>query len=155
MIDLRFPTALQMLLLLTVAEKSGTPNVSSAQMAQGLGVQASLVRKLIGPLGQSGLVVSARGKSGGVRLVRPASEITLQEIYRAVVQDKKIWEARWGGPRSCLVSTHTAPFFEALTGDAEQAVMNVLGGRTLAQSLAELEILDAAMHKKHTALAED
>ena len=87
-------------------------------------------------------------------MARPATEITLREIYRAVIKDKKIWEARWGGPRSCLVSTHTAPFFEALTDDAEQAVMNVLGSRTLAQSLGELEALDAAMHKKHEALAE-
>ena len=144
MIDLRFPTALQTMLLLAVAQQAGTPSVSSAQIAQGLALHSSFVRKLLIPLVEEGLVVSARGKNGGVHLARPAEQITLRGIYRAVVKDKKIWEARLNVPPRCLVSTHTAAFFEALAEEAENAIMTLLGNRTLGQSLVELERLDKA-----------
>ena len=98
MIDLRFPTALQMMLLLAVADQAKVPSMSSAQLANGVGIQASFVRKLLVPLVKGGLVLSARGKTGGVHLAHPADEITLQDIYRAIVGDKnsgkRVWTAR-------------------------------------------------------------
>jgi Rrf2 family transcriptional repressor of oqxAB len=50
------------------------------------------------------LLRSKMGKTGGVRLARPAGEITLRDIYGAVVADSKIWPPRTGGSRECETS---------------------------------------------------
>jgi Rrf2 family transcriptional repressor of oqxAB len=140
MIDIRFPTALQMLLTLAHAERQGYGRMTSAQLANGLGSTASLVRKLLVPLGRDGLVSSTLGKTGGVQLARPARSITLREIYASVTDDKKLWAARVV-PHICDVSSHVEEFFEALAEDAEASVLDVLGSRTLEQSLDELMAL--------------
>ena len=118
MIDLRFPTALQIMLFLAVADSSPVRGMTSAQLAKGMGVQSSFIRRFLAPLSASGLILATQGKAGGVRLARPSEQIGLQEIYRAIIGDKKIWQARSGGPQSCLVSSHTKPFFEHLANDA-------------------------------------
>lgn len=85
MIDVRFPTALQIMLGLALAEQQSVPHLTSTQLAESLGANPSFVRKLLVPLVQSKLLSSQMGKAGGVRLARPAADITLRDIYRAVV----------------------------------------------------------------------
>jgi Rrf2 family transcriptional regulator, repressor of oqxAB len=148
MIDLRFPTALQMMLSLALAEREGVATVSSAQLAEGLGANPSLVRKLLVPLVRDGLVRSFLGKSGGVCLGRPAEQLTLRDIYCCVTDGKKLWSARTNVPHHCLVSSNVECFFDGLADEAEKAVLDVLGQRTLKQSLAELQTLDKAKRPK-------
>ena len=100
----RFPTALQIMLSLALADR--TSQLSSAELAKSLGANPSFVRKLLVPLVQSKLLRSQMGKTGGVRLARPAAEITLRDIYGAVVADTKIWAPRTGIPHRCLVSSN-------------------------------------------------
>ena len=83
MTDVRFPTALQIMLSLALAHEEGVPMRTSSQLAVGVGSVASLVRKLLAQLAKDGLVTGVAGRSGGVRLARPASQITLAEIYRS------------------------------------------------------------------------
>ena len=85
MIDVRFPTALQLMLNLAFAHAEGVAQLSSAQLASALGANPSLVRKLLSPLADAGLVRSSFGRDGGIRLGRPADAITLREIYSAVL----------------------------------------------------------------------
>jgi hypothetical protein len=75
-----------------------------------VGSVASLVRKLLAQLAKDGLVTGVAGRSGGVRLARPASEITLAEIYRSVMQGGPLWSARKDIPHRCIVSTHMDDF---------------------------------------------
>jgi hypothetical protein len=86
---------------------------------------------------QSKLLRSQMGKTGGVRLARPAAEITLRDIYRAVVADTKIWAPRTGIPHRCLVSSHVQGYFEELIDDAQEAILSMLGQRTLLQALTD------------------
>jgi Rrf2 family transcriptional repressor of oqxAB len=143
MIDVRFPTALQMLLTLALAEEEGHERLSSSHLALGLGVHSSFVRKLLQPLTDAGLVYSAMGRDGGVRLGRPAEKITLREVYCAVMGDKSLWEAR-SVPQRCVVSSNMERYFVRLAGKADEAIMTILDGRTLADSLTELRAMDAA-----------
>src|SRR5258708_11046117 len=83
MIDVRFPTALQIMLSLALADRNGVSHLSSAELAKSLGANPSLVRKLLVPLVRSNLLRSQMGKTGGVRLARPVAEITLRDIYCA------------------------------------------------------------------------
>jgi Rrf2 family transcriptional repressor of oqxAB len=139
MIDVRFPTALQIMLSLAMAEKHSAPWLSSTELAEGLGANPSLVRKLLVPMSQSKMIESQMGKAGGVRLARSASKITLRDIYSAVTADTRIWSARAGVPHRCLVSSNVQAYFEDLAVDAQEAVLGVLGKQTLRQALAELE----------------
>jgi Rrf2 family transcriptional regulator, repressor of oqxAB len=142
MLDVRFSRSLKLMLLLGHAEEEGSPVLSSAQLARSLDTNPSLVRKLLVSLVQDGLVASTKGRSGGVRLGRPAGQITLREIYHSSIGDKPIWAPRPEGPRECLVTNHSAEYFVRLTEETEAAVLDVLKGRTLADSLEELRSID-------------
>src|SRR6202041_2690237 len=143
-IDVRFPTALQIMLSLALADRNSISQLSSAELAKSLGANPSFVRKLLVPLVQSKLLRSQMGKTGGVRLARPAAEITLRDIYGAVVADTKIWAPRTGIPHRCLVSSNVQGYFEELIDDAQEAILAMLGQRTLLQALTELGIRERA-----------
>jgi Rrf2 family transcriptional repressor of oqxAB len=143
LIDVRFPTALQIMLSLALADRNSIPQLSSTELAKSLGANPSFVRKLLVPLVQSKLLRSQMGKAGGVRLARPAAEINLRDIYCAVVADTKIWAPRTGIPQRCLVSSNVQGYFEELIDDAQDAILSMLGQRTLLEALAELEIRES------------
>lgn len=92
MLDYRFPTALQMVLSVAMAEQMGKRS-TSAILAYGLEANPSFIRKLMVPLTRDGIIVSTLGRTGSIHLGRPAAEITLRDIYVSVIEDKK------SGPR--------------------------------------------------------
>ena len=138
MIDLRFPTALQIMLTLALAEEQGCAPLTSTQLALGLGANPSLVRTLMVPLARCGLLLATRGKAGGIRLGRRAADVTLADIYRAAAGEKKLWTPRFGVPRQCVVSSNIGQVVEQLAVAADEAVIEILARRTLAETLAEL-----------------
>ncbi|GAA4616813.1 Rrf2 family transcriptional regulator [Saccharopolyspora hordei] len=138
MLDVRFSRALKLMLSLALAEGGTVTAVSSTELARSLDANPSLVRKLLVPLTEAGLVVCAKGRAGGARLGRPAEEITLAEIYRCAVGDKPLWACSPESEKVCLVSAHASEYFAELTAEAERAVLASLGDRTLADSVREL-----------------
>jgi Rrf2 family transcriptional repressor of oqxAB len=144
MIDLRFPTALQLMLSLALARAEGKERLSSTRLAEGVDSNPTLVRRLLAPLLKAGLVTSTRGRDGGVGLGTDPATITLKDIYVAVMGDKKLWSTRTDIPHRCTVSCNIEPFFQGLTAEVDKAVIKALGSITLADSLAELRRLEAA-----------
>jgi Rrf2 family transcriptional repressor of oqxAB len=142
MLDVRFSSALKVMLLLGHAEEEGSPVLNSTQLARSLNTNPSLVRKLMVGLVQDGFVTSIKGRGGGVRLGRSSDEITLEEIYRSSIGSKPLWAPRPEGPRECLVTNHSVEYFARLTEETEAAVLGALAGRTLADSLNELRAID-------------
>ncbi|WP_438388625.1 RrF2 family transcriptional regulator [Actinopolyspora saharensis] len=142
MLDIRFSSALMAMLILAVAEEDGDPTLSSAQLAERMDTNASLVRKLLVPLARAELVVCTKGRAGGARLARPAEQITLAEIYRCSAGDKPLWNCRSGNEHDCGVAAGAQSYFAELTAEAEQAVLGALGDRTLADGVRELQRLD-------------
>ena len=137
MLDFRFPTALQMVLSVAVAEKQGMRS-TSATLAAALEANPSFIRKLMVPLTKDGIIVST-GRNGSIHLGRPAEEITLRDIYLAVIDDKRIWASRPEVPARCPVSANACWYFKSVVNEAEQASLAVLARHTVADSLAELE----------------
>ncbi len=144
MIDVRFPTALQMMLSLAHAQAEGVERLSSAQLAEGVDSNPTFVRRLLVPLIQAGLVRSTMGRDGGVSLSCAAAKITLAEIYNATMGEKRLWTGRSGIPHRCLVSCNVEQFFENLADEVDESVLRLLKRRTLADSLLELRRLEAA-----------
>ncbi|WP_240089244.1 Rrf2 family transcriptional regulator, partial [Klebsiella pneumoniae] len=88
MLDYRFPTALQMVLSVAMAEQMGERS-TSAILAYGLEANPSFIRKLMVPLTRDGIIVSTLGRNGSIHLGRPADKITLRDIYLSVIEDKR------------------------------------------------------------------
>ncbi|GHJ32836.1 MULTISPECIES: RrF2 family transcriptional regulator [Streptomyces] len=143
MLDIRFSRALQVMLLLAVADEDGAAPRSSSQLACELNTNPSLVRKLLVPLSDAGLVACVKGRAGGARLGRPADRITLAEIYRCAVGDKPLWAPSPEAEPACQVTMHAGAYFAALTAEVEEAVLASLGDRTLADSVRELRRIGA------------
>jgi Rrf2 family transcriptional repressor of oqxAB len=143
MIDVRFPTALQMMLSLALAQAEGVERLSSAQLAEGVDSNPTFVRRLLVPLIQAGFVRSTMGRDGGVSLGVDAAEITLGEIYKATMGDKRLWTGRSDIPHRCLVSCNVERFFGDLAGKVDESVFRLLDKQTLANALSQLRILDA------------
>ena len=138
MLDYRFPTALQVVLSVAMAEQMGKRS-TSAILAYGLEANPSLIRKLMVPLTRDGIIVSTLGRTGSIHLGRPANEITLRDIYSSVIEDKKLWASRPDVQARCVVSANTCWYFKAIAEEAEQASLEVLQKRTIADALLELE----------------
>lgn len=117
MLDYRFPTALQMVLSVAMAEQSGERS-TSAILAYGLEANPSFIRKLMVPLARDGIIVSTLGRNGSIHLGRPAEEITLRDIYLSVTEDKKLWASRPDVPARCVVSANACWYFKSIADEA-------------------------------------
>lgn len=58
--------------------------MSSTDIAGSLNINPVLVRKELSTLIKAGLIESKEGKSGGSRLLKPAKEIALSELFKIV-----------------------------------------------------------------------
>lgn len=129
MVATRFAVALHILLLLA-AEPTG--QATSGRIAQSVGTNPVVIRRLAGQLARAGLVRIRRGP-GGAELARPAAEITLADVWAAM--------RRPGLP---LLPTHPGPQRE---GEAfGRAVPGMLRGaldaaeRAMEQRLADVTL---------------
>jgi len=67
--------------LVFVAARDGA---SAAEISRGGGVSLKYLELILRNLTRAGLLTSQRGRNGGYRLARPASEITMAEIVRSL-----------------------------------------------------------------------
>ncbi len=70
--------------VMTAAARAPDRRFSAAELAAETGVPAPTAAKLTGILTRAGLLESARGATGGVRLGREAAEISIADIVEAV-----------------------------------------------------------------------
>jgi Rrf2 family transcriptional repressor of oqxAB len=141
MIETRFSTALQMMVNIAVDGESGR-RCTSQTLAERLNTNSSFVRKLLAPLVGSGLITSAVGNGGGIKLARDATAISLGDIYRCINSDTPLWKARSDVPEVCFVSSNIGSLSQTLCDKAETAVCAALASTTIADAIAELERLE-------------
>jgi FeS assembly SUF system regulator len=72
------------LTMTAAARHCGGVRVCAAQLAEETGLPAPTVQKLVSKLAAAGLLKSARGVGGGLKLARPAAAITVADIVEAV-----------------------------------------------------------------------
>ena len=77
----RFPVAVHVMTALAYGERGW---VSSTLLAESVGTNPVVIRRLLLRLQKAGLIEARTGKSGGVQLARRAASITLLDIFRAV-----------------------------------------------------------------------
>ncbi|MGI6457027.1 MAG: RrF2 family transcriptional regulator [bacterium] len=83
MLSLSQTTAYAIMALATIANREGE-FILAREIAERTGIPKPYLSKLIYQMGDSGLIHTKRGYKGGLSLKRPAREITLLDIIKAV-----------------------------------------------------------------------
>ena len=108
------------------------PNLSRiADIARAHSISELFLFKLIKPLVEAGLLETVRGRKGGIRLGRPATEITLLDTVKLTEENFAMAECFEGGG-DVLCPLADACDLNAALREALGAFFDVLDGYTIA-----------------------
>ena len=103
---------------------SGDELVSIRRIAQTYGISHNHLMKIAQGLGRAGFIEPVRGRHGGLRLARPASEISLGALVRHTEGEDSLVDCT-----SCLIAP--ACGLPGVLAEAMQAFLAVLDGYRL------------------------
>ncbi|NKE45081.1 Rrf2 family transcriptional regulator [Roseomonas frigidaquae] len=129
--------ALRMLVHLAVAPEG---RATIAAVAEAFGISENHLMKVAHQLGQSGHILTLRGRGGGLALARPAEAITVGDVVRRMEPDLALVPCMGGGACAILPACR----LKQALHQARAAFLAVLDGTTLAdiaQPQAELREL--------------
>lgn len=137
MVDTRFSVSVQIMTSLAFHEGELS---SSDTFANILKTNPTFIRKLIARLVQAGLVESFRGKGGGIKLGKPVNEITLRDIYLAVMEDKPLISTHQKpAHKSCLVSCSMTEILCDVVGGLEETTLSYLSKQRLSDIVTKIK----------------
>lgn len=133
----RFAVAIHTAGMLAAAEKM---RVSSETIARSVSTNPVVVRRVISLLAKHGLVEVRKGQAGGAALARPPSEITLEELYRAV-EPPPLMSVPRNSPETadCPMARFVGPVLVEFFASAESGFVEKLSRFTLADVLAAVD----------------
>ncbi|MDR1641773.1 MAG: Rrf2 family transcriptional regulator [Clostridiales bacterium] len=114
----------------SLAEATGDPIVPTKALAEYANIPFATAVKTLKRLSSAGITATKEGAGGGSMLARPASEITLLDIFQAVEQDSPLFKIH----RSNCQNDHVEAMkkrVEGFIGNAADAMKNSLKGVTL------------------------
>ena len=116
----------------------GQMRVTSDFLSGSTGVNAVIVRNVLGQLRNAGIVETRQG-SGGVHLAKALDEITLYDIYKAVdcVDDEGLFHFHENPNADCPVGRNIHNAMDDRLQTAQAALENELKSTTLAQVVAD------------------
>ncbi|RYH32901.1 MAG: Rrf2 family transcriptional regulator [Alcaligenaceae bacterium] len=114
--------------------------VTIQQISDAFGISRNHLVKIVQHLGQVGLLQTTRGRTGGIRLGRPASAINLGEVVRTTEPDFGMVEC-FRDDNQCVITRVCG--LKGILHQALKAYLDVLDGYTL-QDLVERP---AAIHR--------
>ena len=119
-------------LLMHVAQQPAGRLCTSAEVARVYGLSEAHVTKITHQLGRAGWLETVRGKGGGMRLARPASEIALGAVVRDIESDFALVECLGSG-NQCVLSGQCR--LSRILSQALSGFLQHLDGYTLADVL--------------------
>ena len=116
----------------------GQMRVTSEFLSGSTGVNAVIVRGVLGQLRNAGIVETRQG-SGGAHLAKALDEITLYDIYKAVdcVDDEGLFHFHENPNADCPVGRNIHKVMDGRLEAAQAALENELKSTTLAQVVAD------------------
>lgn len=133
--------ALRVLVFVALKEKAGRATVQ--EIASSYGISRNHVTKIVHELGHAGYLLTIRGKSGGIRLARPAAEIGVGEVLRWSEGDMALVDC-FDDSRACCPISGMCVLRGALH-EALAAFLEVLDRYTLADLVRPDQALGAAL----------
>lgn len=134
--DTKFSVAVH---VLTLISESSAP-LNSDQMARSVGANASYIRKVLALLKRKGIVDCRRGIHGYTLTAAP-NQITLLQIYQAVMEEPKpqLLDIHQNPNDRCGVGRHIRPVLTGMFTQIEDAFSGALAGKTLADCIAGIK----------------
>ncbi|MCR5141896.1 MAG: Rrf2 family transcriptional regulator [Ruminococcus sp.] len=116
----------------------GQMRVTSDFLSGSTGVNAVIVRNVLGQLRNAGIVETRQG-SGGAHLAKALDEITLYDIYKAVdcVDDEGLFHFHENPNADCPVGRNIHKAMDDRLQKAQAALENELKSTTLAQVVSD------------------
>ncbi|MBR6985194.1 MAG: Rrf2 family transcriptional regulator [Ruminococcus sp.] len=116
----------------------GQMRVTSDFLSGSTGVNAVIVRGVLGQLRNAGIVETRQG-SGGAHLAKALDEITLYDIYKAVdcVDDEGLFHFHENPNADCPVGRNIHKAMDGRLEAAQAALENELKSTTLAEVVAD------------------
>jgi Rrf2 family nitric oxide-sensitive transcriptional repressor len=105
--------------------------VTIQDIAQAHGISKNHLMKVVHQLGMSGMVETVRGRNGGLRLKKSASEINVGAVVRHTETDFFMAECFNSASNTCVYSQACA--LKGVLGAATEAYLAVLDAVTLGQ----------------------
>lgn len=131
----RYAVAIHILVAIANFEKLTGQVMRSEDIAGSVDTNAVVIRRIIKKLKDAGLVMSQPGVNGGSSLARPAAEITLCDVYQAMIEDIDLFPVHTG-EQTCMVGANIDSVLKQIFGSAEVALENSLSQTTIAEVLA-------------------
>lgn len=132
-----FPVAVQALVFLARAEDGPC---SSATIAGHVSSHAVYLRRVVAHLVRAGLVEAFEGREGGYRLARPASSISLDGVFLALVPSHPCEDDAPEPHRGPTLDPDVSAVFSTVMAQSKEAALHVLRGYSIA------DIVSAAAH---------
>ncbi|WIO73891.1 Rrf2 family transcriptional regulator [Porticoccaceae bacterium LTM1] len=108
--------------------------VTIKEVAERYGISKNHLMKVVQELNIKGYLTAIRGKNGGMRLSRPASEINVGELVRMVEQSSTLVEC-FGDNNQCVITS--ACRLKLIFAEAMESFFATLDQYTLADLVAE------------------
>jgi Rrf2 family protein len=131
----RFAVAVHVLTGLAVGD--GAPQ-RSEDLAYSVNTSAVVIRGLLSRLSEAGLTRSQLGAGGGAMLAKPAKDIPLLDVYRAV-EDTELFSLHRTPPcETCAVGGNILGALQPTLARAREALEDELAKATIADIAAEV-----------------
>ena len=132
----KFTVAVHILTCIDIFD--GQMRVTSDVLSGSTGINAVIIRNVLGQLRNAGIVETRQG-SGGAHLAKPLDEITLYDIYKAVdcVDDEGLFHFHENPNVECPVGRNIHKAMDGRLAAAQSALENELKGTTLAEVVAD------------------
>lgn len=112
-------------------------------VADAYGLSRNHLLKVTLNLRKLGLIATARGRHGGIRIAKPAEEINIGALVRATEEDFALVECLQGGGGACAISPSCR--LKGIFGEALAAYLAVLEKYTLADIVRNKTALETLL----------
>ncbi len=113
--------------------------MNSEQLGQTVNTNPVVIRRLLLDLREAGLIETQRGPGGGAKLSRPAKDISLAQIFKAVSGEFQPFGEHPNEPaQGCCVGRGIKAVLEGIAQKAAQCVEEQYAAMSLADVVAKL-----------------
>ena len=118
--------------LLTALAANPGKVLRSEDVADSANTNPVVVRRLFSLMTAAGLIRAQLGPGGGFELARPASDMTLRDVFTALESGELFTEHRSPPSASCPVGANILPVLREATAPAVEALREELARTTIA-----------------------
>lgn len=132
----RFATAIH---IMTLLAKSPEEWLTSDWIAGSININPVIVRKELGILRESGMVVSRQGKEGGSQIGMNPEKIKISDIYIAVKNSEVLGKKNQNPNPICSIGRDINENLKSLFAETDQLVINFLSKKNLKEFADQFE----------------